>query len=357
MSVQQPNNPISWREWVSANAYIASGTDIATICTTLGIDQPTWESANAQWLAYLEEALKNDPLFGNEYGSCFSNPAVGKFAGFGSDSTSKGRTISSREEYMEIMGALALATARGEDMNTFLRKQYNVTPIEYTRAGMEWMSANAQACELDQDQNLGRILETDMRARSEAYRKAHTPTYGDYRRLKENIDRVVGTASMEWQKTYPDFDYRIKEHEYAFTDAYQQILQQELAKYDLDPTVYTHIQDYWAAWLEKENIKRFNEIFPTTDAFKSFYYEHWSLFTQPLREIEHAKYGDAETSESDFDTLNIQEEELYRRLESYIAGKGMDLQYWMWAEQYGRTNVLTQEERDALSIETFNPDV
>jgi hypothetical protein len=244
----------------------------------------------------------------------------------------KSRTIASREEYMEIMGGLELASKRGEDMNTFLNREYGITPIEYARAGMQWMATNSLALKKGKDSVLQKVLDKDMDTRHEVYRKKYLPTYEAFMELTEKIAGAVGHYYNTYECTDATCDSVTRN--YSQQDATEKIKEEVLKEYNLDLTIYEYAVKYWNNWLEQEKIKKLHKIFKTVDSFKDMLLTVTNKFEIPLMKI----------FTEDEETLTDKEHEILLRKEGiiieermiFLTSHGLDIEFWLWASSYGK---------------------
>jgi hypothetical protein len=140
-----PFNGVSLEDWAGANAQLAQAKPISHILKVLKLEQPQWDSINAEWMARMSR--DTTATIATVYGQAFTGAGQGKFAaagkavsasmkaGFGNDVASEDPI--SFEDWIKIQAHMNAALAQGIDPNALLAK-YKLNAADWGAAGGYW---------------------------------------------------------------------------------------------------------------------------------------------------------------------------------------------------------------------------
>lgn len=111
-----------------------------------GLDYPTWDRAQKVWTDRMSK--DTTATIATIYGQAFQTAGQGQFgaagqasAATGYDGTAaKGKEPIPFEKLCEIQGAMTAWSNSGQDVNALLKKQFNMTAMDWSNASTWWMS-------------------------------------------------------------------------------------------------------------------------------------------------------------------------------------------------------------------------
>jgi hypothetical protein len=129
--VLEPVEGMSFDDWASANAKLASGASTDEIVKQLGIDMPRWDRVNNEWLS----RMKNDKTFtlSIKYAGIFNNSAEGNLPQM-KEFTENTYPF---EKYVESMVAMDFLGRQGRDAQDIL-KDFGLTVPDYSNLSSYW---------------------------------------------------------------------------------------------------------------------------------------------------------------------------------------------------------------------------
>ena len=128
---------ITFIDYAAANAQLAQGKDISELLPILGVEMPQWEEASEHWLGKLMD--DTEMTYSAKYGEIFSNPAQGKFANYGAESSTDALSkIPTIEDFIDLMCLTEVATKYGID-SQFAMGEVDINVAEYSQASMHYM--------------------------------------------------------------------------------------------------------------------------------------------------------------------------------------------------------------------------
>lgn len=113
-----------------------------------GMDQAKWQRVNAEWTDRM--AKDTSGAIGMAYSKAFGGAGAGQYgaAGQAGAAVLGGQSVQAAageepmpfEKYCEIQGAMTAWSKTGQDVNAMLKHTFNMTALDWSTAGMWWMS-------------------------------------------------------------------------------------------------------------------------------------------------------------------------------------------------------------------------
>jgi hypothetical protein len=316
--IPEPQETISFRDWVSANALQAQNKPLNEILQLLGIDQSTWTQINDVYMSYLKKKLAADPLFGNVYAEMFSNPTLAN--------SSPQSKVLAREEFMRIQGILDEGNLRGEDPAVTLQK-IGITQHDLAVAGRQYMQYDTRNFTPEQFKELQETLDQDDISRVAIYREKYLPTYEAYVAYNSRLQDFRNEYYVQHSK----LDASVSE-QYEIADALEKEVDIFHKKNGLTVTGYNNLKKYWENWKRERDIEQFKSVFATADDFFEFYLSVLNFSKKNF------------TEEMSEEAYNLAEQQYLQLLSS----RGYDYSTWGFAEYYGVNEFLSPEQKETV---------
>lgn len=139
----EPIHGISLYDYSAANAKLANGVSVETICGALDVEIPVWEDASKGW----EKRMQEDADFivisemGTLFGQADQHPKLGAIqpeAGAGNAQNLQ-RLATDRYFYEELNGARTAAYEAGLDGAQWIQSNYGISLGDFQQIAMQWM--------------------------------------------------------------------------------------------------------------------------------------------------------------------------------------------------------------------------
>lgn len=139
----EPIHGISLFDYSAANAKLANGVAVDTICAALGVEIPVWEDASQGWTQRMQE--DSDFIVITQMGTYFAqageHPKLGglQAAGGAGNAANLQRLASDRYFYEELCGARTAAYEAGLDGAQWIQTNYGISLGDFQEVAMQWM--------------------------------------------------------------------------------------------------------------------------------------------------------------------------------------------------------------------------